>query len=57
MSPIARRMADAAGFDLRTLAGTGSGPDGRIVKEVRESTAAEVLAAMQALTGRSPPSP
>jgi pyruvate dehydrogenase E2 component (dihydrolipoamide acetyltransferase) len=32
VSPIARRMADAAGFDLRTLAGRGSGPDGRIVK-------------------------
>ena len=32
MSPIARRMADAAGLDLRTLAGKGSGPDGRIVK-------------------------
>ena len=31
-SPIARRMADAAGFDLRTLAGKGTGPDGRIVK-------------------------
>jgi pyruvate dehydrogenase E2 component (dihydrolipoamide acetyltransferase) len=31
-SPIARRMADAAGFDLRTLAGQGTGPDGRIVK-------------------------
>jgi pyruvate dehydrogenase E2 component (dihydrolipoyllysine-residue acetyltransferase) len=31
-SPIARRMADAAGLDLRTLAGTGTGPDGRIVK-------------------------
>jgi pyruvate dehydrogenase E2 component (dihydrolipoamide acetyltransferase) len=29
-SPIARRMADAAGLDLRTLAGTG--PDGRVVK-------------------------
>jgi pyruvate dehydrogenase E2 component (dihydrolipoamide acetyltransferase) len=25
-------MADAAGFDLRTLAGKGTGPDGRIVK-------------------------
>ena len=25
-------MADAAGFDLRTLAGQGTGPDGRIVK-------------------------
>ncbi|MGH3073485.1 MAG: biotin/lipoyl-containing protein, partial [Gaiellales bacterium] len=32
VSPIARRMADAAGLDLRTLAGSGSGPDGRIVK-------------------------
>jgi pyruvate dehydrogenase E2 component (dihydrolipoamide acetyltransferase) len=31
-SPIARRIADAAGLDLRTLAGTGTGPDGRIVK-------------------------
>jgi pyruvate dehydrogenase E2 component (dihydrolipoamide acetyltransferase) len=31
-SPIARRMADAAGLDLRTLAGQGTGPDGRIVK-------------------------
>jgi pyruvate dehydrogenase E2 component (dihydrolipoamide acetyltransferase) len=32
VSPIARRMADAAGLDLRRLAGAGSGPDGRIVK-------------------------
>jgi pyruvate dehydrogenase E2 component (dihydrolipoamide acetyltransferase) len=32
VSPIARRMADAAGLDLQTLAGKGSGPDGRIVK-------------------------
>jgi pyruvate dehydrogenase E2 component (dihydrolipoamide acetyltransferase) len=31
-SPIARRMADAAGLDLRALAGRGTGPDGRIVK-------------------------
>jgi pyruvate dehydrogenase E2 component (dihydrolipoamide acetyltransferase) len=31
-SPIARRMAAEAGLDLRDLAGTGSGPDGRIVK-------------------------
>jgi len=31
-SPIARRMADARGLDLRTLAGKGTGPDGRIVK-------------------------
>ena len=32
VSPIARRMADAAGLDLSSLAGKGSGPDGRIVK-------------------------
>jgi pyruvate dehydrogenase E2 component (dihydrolipoamide acetyltransferase) len=32
VSPIARRMADTAGLDLRSLAGKGSGPDGRIVK-------------------------
>ena len=32
VSPIARRMADEAGLDLSALAGTGSGPEGRIVK-------------------------
>ncbi|HEX5559766.1 MAG TPA: dihydrolipoamide acetyltransferase family protein [Gaiellales bacterium] len=31
-SPIARRMANAGGLDLCTLAGKGTGPDGRIVK-------------------------
>ena len=31
-SPVARRMASDAGFDLRSLAGQGSGPDGRIVR-------------------------
>jgi pyruvate dehydrogenase E2 component (dihydrolipoamide acetyltransferase) len=31
-SPVARRMATDAGFDLRALAGKGSGPDGRIVR-------------------------
>jgi pyruvate dehydrogenase E2 component (dihydrolipoamide acetyltransferase) len=31
-SPIARRMAEEAGLDLRELAGRGSGPDGRIVR-------------------------
>ena len=31
-SPVARRMAADAGFDLRALAGKGSGPDGRIVR-------------------------
>ena len=32
VSPIARRMADEAGLDLGRLAGSGAGPDGRIVK-------------------------
>ncbi len=32
ISPIARRMADRAGIDLSSLAGQGSGPEGRIVK-------------------------
>jgi pyruvate dehydrogenase E2 component (dihydrolipoyllysine-residue acetyltransferase) len=32
VSPIARKMADQAGIDLRGLAGQGSGPEGRIVK-------------------------
>ena len=31
-SPVARRIASDAGFDLRVLAGKGSGPDGRIVR-------------------------
>jgi pyruvate dehydrogenase E2 component (dihydrolipoamide acetyltransferase) len=44
-SPIARRMADAAGLDLRTLAGSGTGPDGRIVKADVE----------RALQGGAPP--
>jgi pyruvate dehydrogenase E2 component (dihydrolipoamide acetyltransferase) len=32
VSPIARKMADQAGIDLGSLAGRGSGPEGRIVK-------------------------
>jgi pyruvate dehydrogenase E2 component (dihydrolipoamide acetyltransferase) len=31
-SPIARKIADENGIDLRDLAGRGSGPDGRIVR-------------------------
>jgi pyruvate dehydrogenase E2 component (dihydrolipoamide acetyltransferase) len=31
-SPVARRIASDAGFDLRALAGKGSGPDGRVVR-------------------------
>ncbi|CAA9526319.1 MAG: Dihydrolipoamide acetyltransferase component of pyruvate dehydrogenase complex [uncultured Thermoleophilia bacterium] len=41
VSPIARRMADDAGIDLRTFAGRGSGPDGRIVKADVERMLAE----------------
>jgi pyruvate dehydrogenase E2 component (dihydrolipoamide acetyltransferase) len=48
VSPIARRMADAAGLDLRSLAGKGSGPDGRIVK-------ADVERAVEG--GRAAPTP
>jgi pyruvate dehydrogenase E2 component (dihydrolipoamide acetyltransferase) len=31
-SPVARRIAEEKGLDLRRLAGQGSGPDGRIVR-------------------------
>jgi pyruvate dehydrogenase E2 component (dihydrolipoamide acetyltransferase) len=49
-SPIARRMADAGGLDLRTLAGKGTGPDGRIVK-------ADVERALAAGTKAGPAAP
>jgi pyruvate dehydrogenase E2 component (dihydrolipoamide acetyltransferase) len=49
VSPIARRMADAAGLDLRSLAGKGSGPDGRIVKaDVERALASGAAPAEQA---------
>ena len=44
-SPVARRIASDAGFDLRALAGKGSGPDGRIVRVDVE----------RALAGGAPP--
>ncbi|HMG97836.1 MAG TPA: dihydrolipoamide acetyltransferase family protein [Gaiellales bacterium] len=44
-SPVARRIAADAGFDLRPLAGKGSGPDGRIVRVDVE----------RALAGGAPP--
>ena len=63
-SPIARRMADAAGIDLGRLAGRGSGPDGRIVKVDVERLLAERhgAGARPAQTARrrrrsAPPSP
>jgi pyruvate dehydrogenase E2 component (dihydrolipoamide acetyltransferase) len=46
-SPVARRIASDAGFDLRALAGKGSGPDGRIVRVDVE----------RALAGATPPAP
>jgi len=46
-SPVARRIASDAGFDLRPLAGKGSGPDGRIVRVDVE----------RALAGGAPPAP
>ncbi|MDX6619952.1 MAG: hypothetical protein QOK36_2338, partial [Gaiellales bacterium] len=46
-SPVARRIASDAGFDLRVLAGKGSGPDGRIVR----------IDVERALAGDSTPAP
>ena len=62
VSPIARRMADAAGLDLGRLAGRGSGPDGRIVKVDVERLLAEGTAPASApeiaeVRRSEPPSP
>ena len=55
ISPIARRMADRAGIDVSTLAGTGSGPDGRIVKaDVERAIAAGGSAAPAAAAPTAP---
>ena len=59
-SPIARRMADAGGLDLRTLAGKGTGPDGRIVKADVERALAGVVKpapAARAAPQAAPPPP
>ena len=57
-SPIARRMADAGGLDLRTLAGRGTGPDGRIVKaDVERALAGGPDAAPVATAAGQPPPP
>ena len=59
-SPIARRMADAGGLDLRTLAGKGTGPDGRIVKaDVEKALAGGVTPApaAPAAAQAAPPPP
>jgi pyruvate dehydrogenase E2 component (dihydrolipoamide acetyltransferase) len=54
VSPIARRMADAAGLDLSGLAGRGSGPDGRIVKADVERLIADGGAAAAPSPNRAP---
>src|SRR5690349_24062575 len=57
-SPIARRMADAGGLDLRTLAGQGTGPDGRIVKaDVERALAGGVTPAPAAPAAPQAPPP
>ena len=59
-SPIARRKADAGGLDLRTLAGKGTGPDGRIVKaDVERALAggARPAPAVPAAPQAAPPPP
>jgi len=50
-SPVARRIASDAGFDLRALAGKGSGPDGRIVRvDVERAIAGGAAALAEAPT-------
>ena len=57
-SPIARRMADAGGLDLRVLAGRGTGPDGRIVKaDVERALAGGALAGPAAAPASQPAPP
>ena len=56
ISPIARRMADEAGIDVSTLAGRGSGPEGRVVKaDVERAIAAG--GAAPAAAPAAPPRP
>jgi pyruvate dehydrogenase E2 component (dihydrolipoamide acetyltransferase) len=62
VSPIARRMADDAGIDLSSMAGRGSGPEGRIVKADVErlmsgGAAPRAAAAERAAPAASPPAP
>ena len=53
-SPVARRMAQDAGLDLRGL--TGSGPDGRIVRiDIERAISGETPAAEPATASASPP--
>jgi pyruvate dehydrogenase E2 component (dihydrolipoamide acetyltransferase) len=57
-SPVARRIATDAGFDLRALAGKGSGPDGRIVRiDVERALAGGTPAAPAATAAAPEPAP
>ena len=55
VSPLARRMADQAGLDLATIAGTG--PQGRIVKADIEAALGAARAAPAIARAAAPPSP
>ena len=54
VSPLARRMAEQAGLDLATIAGTG--PQGRIVKADVEAALTEARAAPAIARPAAPPS-
>jgi pyruvate dehydrogenase E2 component (dihydrolipoamide acetyltransferase) len=56
-SPVARRIASDAGFDLRSLAGKGSGPDGRIVRVDVERAIAGGMPAKGAEDAAAPAAP
>jgi pyruvate dehydrogenase E2 component (dihydrolipoamide acetyltransferase) len=55
VSPLARRMADQAGLDLATIAGTG--PQGRIVKADIEAALGAARAGPAIARAAAPPSP
>jgi pyruvate dehydrogenase E2 component (dihydrolipoamide acetyltransferase) len=55
-SPLARVMAEQSGVDLRTLAGRGSGPGGRIVRQDVEEAARRAPAAAAQAPQATPPS-
>lgn len=54
VSPVARRLAEEAGIDLRTI--TGTGPDGRIIKRDIEASANVRRAAPPSIAPAAAPS-
>jgi pyruvate dehydrogenase E2 component (dihydrolipoamide acetyltransferase) len=56
-SPLARVMAEQAGVDLRTLAGRGSGPHGRIVRQDVEAAVQRGVTAPTTQPSAAPPEP